>query len=141
MLKNVQFNTHTFCFVNQSIQKCLIQIRERNSLPQVRVLKVDIPTAATEAGIRTVAAVSASRAFSLLEQSLLAKGITPSVDQTLRLLFKQLADSGEAESCLKLLAYTEQSILDHPSRDKFVPSPWPVFAFQPMYRILDHPEI
>ena len=65
-----------------------------------------------------MAAGSALRAYQLLEERLLSRGVTPCVEATLPQMFRLLADAGEGASLTQLLDYTQDALLAHPSRDK-----------------------
>lgn len=78
---------------------------------QARVLNTRLSSEAIEAGVRTVAPLSPSKALSILETHRLSAEYAPSSMATLSILFKRLATEGEIEPFLRLLQAVEKEII------------------------------
>jgi hypothetical protein len=78
---------------------------------QARLLKQKISTQAIEAGVRAVAPVAPSKAFSILKHSLLDHGHLPCAETTLPVLLMELARVGDGDCFGKLAAAVEEGIV------------------------------
>jgi hypothetical protein len=74
------------------------------------VLKTGLSAKAIEAGVRTVATLSPSKALSILESHMVSVGGISHSTATLSILFKGLASEGESEAFMRLMQAVEAEV-------------------------------